>query len=79
MGDALTAAVMAMQKEAEIGSKRPTLIVVLLPNKRLKELQTYADVKWWGDCIAGIPTVCISSDGVGKVLGRSQKALGNIA
>ncbi|KAB8294275.1 hypothetical protein EYC80_009701 [Monilinia laxa] len=26
----------------------------------------YSDIKWWGDCISGIPTVCVSSSGITK-------------
>lgn len=34
----------------------PSLVVVMLP---FKDTQIYSDVKWWGDCVQGIPTVCM--------------------
>lgn len=26
---------------------------------RINRIELYAHIKWWGDCIAGIPTVCV--------------------
>ncbi|KAF7950518.1 hypothetical protein EAE96_007801 [Botrytis aclada] len=34
----------------------PSLLVILLSNKKNKEQSMYADIKWWGDCVKGIPT-----------------------
>lgn len=44
------------------------LILFILPSK---DLTTYADVKWWADCVCGVPTVCITADGVRKAVGRT--------
>lgn len=33
------------------------LILVALPNK---DAGLYSDVKWWGDCCVGIPSICIT-------------------
>ncbi|TEY53574.1 hypothetical protein BOTCAL_0244g00010 [Botryotinia calthae] len=46
--------------------KNPRLLLVVVPDKHI---QTYSDIKWWGDCIAGIPTICITSGVLNK--GRS--------
>ncbi|KAF7911733.1 uncharacterized protein EAE98_011848 [Botrytis deweyae] len=42
------------------------LIIVLLPNSKKSNPRLYSDVKWWGDCVRGIPTVCISEDAIRK-------------
>lgn len=47
--------------------RHPPLILFILPSK---DLTTYADVKWWADCVRGVPTVCITADGVFKAVGR---------
>ncbi|KAI9646022.1 hypothetical protein NHQ30_005460 [Ciborinia camelliae] len=46
----------------------PTLLLVVVPNK---DKRTYANIKWWGDCIVGIPTICISKD----VLNKDEKKI----
>ncbi|TGO90691.1 hypothetical protein BPOR_0054g00020 [Botrytis porri] len=48
------------------GGIDPPLVVVLLPYPKKSEAGLYSDVKWWGDCISGIPTVCVSTDGVDR-------------
>ncbi|TGO27084.1 hypothetical protein BPAE_0048g00220 [Botrytis paeoniae] len=39
----------------------------------------YSDVKWWGDCISGIPTVCVSTDGVERGARPDLGLMANIA
>ncbi|KAI9054501.1 hypothetical protein LZ554_001659 [Drepanopeziza brunnea f. sp. 'monogermtubi'] len=49
---------------AEFGSPRPTIILVVLEEKNIK---FYQEVKRWGDCVVGIPTVCVTAFKLGKV------------
>ncbi|KAF7901748.1 uncharacterized protein EAF01_007047 [Botrytis porri] len=39
------------------GNRYPRLLLVVVPDKNIR---TYANIKWWGDCVAGIPTICIT-------------------
>ncbi|KAF7897184.1 hypothetical protein EAF00_005412 [Botryotinia globosa] len=39
------------------GGRNPRLLLVVVPDK---DIRTYANIKWWGDCFAGIPTICIT-------------------
>ncbi|KAF7928120.1 uncharacterized protein EAE97_009918 [Botrytis byssoidea] len=61
------------------GGFDPPLIVVLLPNGKKSEPELYSDVKWWGDCVCGIPTVCVSRDGVDRGARPDLGLLANIA
>ncbi|TVY43663.1 Protein argonaute [Lachnellula occidentalis] len=57
---------------------RPRLLVVLLPDTNAT---TYSDVKWWGDCDRGVPTVCVAPEAAGLVNGGTrgdQGVLGNL-
>ncbi|KAF7879476.1 hypothetical protein EAF04_000672 [Stromatinia cepivora] len=56
LGTHLTAALTDLT--AGDGNRKPKLLLIVVPNKNI---QTYANIKWWGDCIAGIPTICISA------------------
>ncbi|TGO47378.1 hypothetical protein BCON_0280g00050 [Botryotinia convoluta] len=51
----LDAALTALR--ARNGSRNPRLLLVVVPDKNIR---TYANIKWWGDCVAGIPTICIT-------------------
>ncbi|KAF7949123.1 hypothetical protein EAE96_008292 [Botrytis aclada] len=53
---ALNAALEAIRSRN--GSINPRLLLVVVPDKNIR---TYANIKWWGDCIAGIPTICITT------------------
>ncbi|TGO52411.1 hypothetical protein BOTNAR_0325g00040 [Botryotinia narcissicola] len=39
------------------GGRNPRLLLVVVPDK---DIRTYANIKWWGDCVAGFPTICIT-------------------
>ncbi|KAJ8065322.1 hypothetical protein OCU04_006012 [Sclerotinia nivalis] len=45
------------------GNRKPKLLLIVVPNKNI---HTYANIKWWGHCIAGIPTICISAGVITK-------------
>ncbi|TGO18599.1 hypothetical protein BPAE_0378g00050 [Botrytis paeoniae] len=51
----LDAALAALR--AKNGSRNPRLLLVVIPDKNIR---TYANIKWWDDCVAGIPTICIT-------------------
>jgi len=36
---------------------RPRLVLIVLESK---DTRLYSDVKWWGDCHAGVPTICVT-------------------
>ncbi|TGO14137.1 hypothetical protein BTUL_0057g00030 [Botrytis tulipae] len=57
----------------------PPLVVVLLPNGKKSGAELYSDVKWWGDCVSGIPTVCVSRDGVDRGARPDLGLMANIA
>lgn len=40
-----------------LSDQRPPIILIVLPNR---DLRFYPEVKRWGDCQRGIPTVCIT-------------------
>ncbi|KAF5870268.1 putative piwi-domain-containing protein [Botrytis fragariae] len=61
------------------GGVDPPLVVVLLPNAKKGGADLYSDVKWWGDCISGIPTVCVSTDGVDRGARPDLGLMANIA
>ncbi|ESZ93179.1 hypothetical protein SBOR_6458 [Sclerotinia borealis F-4128] len=44
-----------------VGKSLPSLLIVVLPSK---DATIYSDVKWWGDCHAGIATVCVGPPAV---------------
>lgn len=46
--------------------RNPRLLLVVVPKK---DISTYANIKWWGDCVAGIPTICITR----KVLTKGKE------
>ncbi|TGO65639.1 hypothetical protein BELL_1003g00030 [Botrytis elliptica] len=39
------------------GNRKSRLLLVVVPDR---DIRTYANIKWWGDCVAGIPTICIT-------------------
>ncbi|KAF7881056.1 uncharacterized protein EAF02_006947 [Botrytis sinoallii] len=47
------------------GNRNPRLLLVVVPDG---DIRTYANIKWWGDCVAGIPTICITK----KVLTKGK-------
>lgn len=47
------------------------LLIVALPSKDAK---IYANVKWWADCLQGVPTVCVTKD---SLEGNWRAARGN--
>ncbi|TGO35544.1 hypothetical protein BHYA_0154g00060 [Botrytis hyacinthi] len=47
--------------------RNPRLLLVVVPDK---DIRTYANIKWWGDCVAGIPTICITEE----VLTKGKKS-----
>ncbi|KAM0130744.1 hypothetical protein ACHAO1_007696 [Botrytis cinerea] len=61
------------------GGVNPPLVVVLLPNSKKSDADIYSDVKWWGDCVSGMPTVCVSTDGVERGARPDLGVLANIA
>lgn len=61
------------------GRGDPPLVVVLLPNSKKSDPDMYSDVKWWGDCVSGMPTVCVSTDGVERGARPDLGVLANIA
>jgi hypothetical protein len=54
------------------GLTKVRLIVVILPSK---DATIYADVKWWGDYMAGIPTICVSPDALRRVTSKKVTVL----
>lgn len=38
---------------------KPPLILITFPQNANRE-DYYPDVKWWGDCIRGVPTMCLT-------------------
>ena len=56
-------------------SSKPKLILIILPTS---DPSFYAEVKRWGDCEVGIPTVCIVDDNVGKLVGPKDAFRYNI-
>ncbi|TGO32040.1 hypothetical protein BHYA_0362g00020 [Botrytis hyacinthi] len=61
------------------GGVDPPLVVVLLPNGKKSGAELYSDIKWWGDCVSGIPTVCVSRDGVERGARPDLGLMANIA
>ncbi|TGO08682.1 hypothetical protein BTUL_0196g00060 [Botrytis tulipae] len=51
----LNAALAVLRSENR--GRNPRLLLVVVPDK---DIRTYANIKWWGDCVAGIPTICIT-------------------
>lgn len=43
-----------------------SLLFIILPEN---DETMYSDVKWWGDCVRGIPTMCITHKTISKALG----------
>lgn len=60
--------------EANIPSN--SVLVVCLDSK---DVSVYSDVKWWGDCRAGIKTICVSPEAVIKGAGNDRNLFGNLA
>lgn len=50
-----------------------SLILVFLPDH---SAEVYSDVKWWADCQAGVPTVCIGPKAANR--SRDRALLGNL-
>ncbi|CAG8950697.1 hypothetical protein HYFRA_00002907 [Hymenoscyphus fraxineus] len=46
--------------EDSLDKKQPKLIFVLIPHQKAKH-DYYDDVKWWGDCRRGIPTIVLKA------------------
>lgn len=40
---------------------KPPLIIILLKNQ---DATIFADIKWWADCVEGVPSVCIRPNAV---------------
>ncbi|KAF5873532.1 putative piwi-domain-containing protein [Botrytis fragariae] len=60
-------------------SRNPRLLLVVVPDKNIR---TYANIKWWGDCVAGIPTICITKGVLAKgrwIRGRFHSDVGVIS
>ncbi|KAJ8063306.1 hypothetical protein OCU04_008536 [Sclerotinia nivalis] len=57
--------------------KEPSLLVFILPNRKNKDPATCSDIKWWADCIKGVPSTCISDDCVWKY--QDGRVLGDLA
>lgn len=47
-------------------------VLIILPSKMIS---LYSDVKWWGDCVAGVPTICITHN---KMKDDSEDMMANI-
>ncbi|TGO52413.1 hypothetical protein BOTNAR_0325g00060 [Botryotinia narcissicola] len=45
------------------GGIKPRLVFVILPRE---DAAIYSDIKWWGDCISGIATICVCPAAVVK-------------
>ncbi|TGO08681.1 hypothetical protein BTUL_0196g00050 [Botrytis tulipae] len=45
------------------GGIRPRLVFVILPRE---DAAIYSNIKWWGDCISGIATICVCPAAVEK-------------
>lgn len=43
--------------------EKPPLVLILLKSA---DATIFADIKWWADCIVGVPSVCIRPDAVRK-------------
>ena len=43
----------------------PTLLLVMVTSK---DTSIYSDVKWWGDCKKGVPTICVTYDVLSQVV-----------
>lgn len=56
------------KKPLKQGKEPPLLFIII----RSKDESTHSDVKWWGDCIRGIPTMYITYDTVFKALGTPE-------
>lgn len=56
------------------GDGKPALIIFLLPSKTIT---LYSDVKWWADCVQGVPTVCVTADTIIKAVGKDPKKAKN--
>jgi hypothetical protein len=58
----------AMYKNKEA----PSLILVILPNAK-KDIPLYSDIKWWSDCVVGIPTACVTHGAIDKFKSNNAK------
>jgi hypothetical protein len=54
----------------------PKLAVIALAGA---DAGVYADVRWWADCVVGIPCICISPGGIEKGAKLDRAMLGNVA
>jgi hypothetical protein len=50
-------------------------ILVILPSK---DASLYAEVKWWGDCVKGVPTICITKQKIQKASTDRGGLLANV-
>ena len=46
-----------VSKSQQAGLSLPTLVMVIIPTR---SIPLYGEIKTWGDCVKGIPTVCIT-------------------
>jgi hypothetical protein len=53
----------------------PPLVIVLLPSK---DARTYGNVKWWADCVRGVPTLCVTKEKLRKNCLQLDKSGGRI-
>lgn len=51
--------------------KAPDMILFILPGK---DAAIYADIKWWADCVGGVPSICVTGDAIHKAVGKPPKA-----
>lgn len=54
--------------------RKPPVILIILPGDK-PDRQLYPEVKRWGDCLVGIPTVCVRKS---KLVGANSGLLANI-
>ncbi|KUJ21351.1 Piwi-domain-containing protein [Mollisia scopiformis] len=48
----------------------PVMFLFILADK---DATVYADIKWWADCIRGVPSICVTSTAVQKAVGKRPK------
>lgn len=61
-----------------MGSKnlKQTVLLIALNSK---DSAAYSDIKWWGDCLEGVRTLCISPETLGKGVKNNLNCFGNLA
>lgn len=55
----------------------PKLLLIMTCDK---DARVYGDIKWWGDCLRGIPTICVTYEVMDKIgTHRDKSVIGDLA